>query len=263
MQKDVKIGLIVGVIILALVVIVWAKYSGESKPVVTQAESKQNFNDFMAQWETAGGAKGKPAEATTPGATASAPAAAPAPTPASGASAAPAATETAPAASEPQRIHVVEKGDSLWSIAKKYYNDSSKMKLILDANHATVPNEKATLKIGQKLVIPPDTATAKSSPPAATPTASAAPAVSPTPGAPVGAGASSAPGTPVTLTIPDGGDKKVVKHTLAKNDMLWDLAQKYYGDGSKWKRILDANKDVIKSEHNLPVGKVIVIPMDK
>lgn len=36
-------------------------------------------------------------------------------------------------------------------------------------------------------------------------------------------------------------------HKTVAGDTLWGLAQKYYGDGSKYKTIYDANKDIIES----------------
>ncbi len=52
-----------------------------------------------------------------------------------------------------QRTHVVQKGDTLYSLARKYYNDASKWKKIWEANRAQVP-DKDKLQVGQKLVIP-------------------------------------------------------------------------------------------------------------
>jgi LysM repeat protein len=44
--------------------------------------------------------------------------------------------------------------------------------------------------------------------------------------------------------------KKVTKnktHTVKTGDCLWNIAKKYYGDGSKWKKIYNANKKVIEN----------------
>lgn len=37
------------------------------------------------------------------------------------------------------------------------------------------------------------------------------------------------------------------KYTIKKGDTLWALAKKYLGNGSKWKKIYDANKTVIEN----------------
>ncbi|MDF2596780.1 MAG: Peptidoglycan-binding lysin protein [Clostridia bacterium] len=49
--------------------------------------------------------------------------------------------------------HVVQKGDSLWSIAKKYYGDGSKCNYIFNANKDKIKNP-ALILVGWKLKIP-------------------------------------------------------------------------------------------------------------
>lgn len=63
------------------------------------------------------------------------------------------AAPTASAGASGARIHEVVQGDTLSSIAKKYYNDASKWNKILDANRDILKNAD-TLKLGQKLKIP-------------------------------------------------------------------------------------------------------------
>lgn len=53
-----------------------------------------------------------------------------------------------------------------------------------------------------------------------------------------------------------GGRTYVVK----KGDTLSEIAQKFYGDPNKWKRIYDANKSRIKDPKKLQVGTKLVIP---
>lgn len=58
--------------------------------------------------------------------------------------------------SSKQRIHTVGKGDSLWSLAKKYYGKGSLWKKIADANVKTYPSLKNNpnyIRDGWKLVI--------------------------------------------------------------------------------------------------------------
>jgi hypothetical protein len=58
--------------------------------------------------------------------------------------------------SEPSvpRTHVVQQGDSLYAISRKFYGDSAHIDLIFNANRDVLIN-KRSLKIGQKLRIPP------------------------------------------------------------------------------------------------------------
>ncbi|MCX7885775.1 MAG: LysM peptidoglycan-binding domain-containing protein [Verrucomicrobiae bacterium] len=59
---------------------------------------------------------------------------------------------TTPAATKP-RVHVVAKGDTLHSIAMRYYGTRAAWEKIYQANRDILPN-KDQLKIGQQLVIP-------------------------------------------------------------------------------------------------------------
>jgi nucleoid-associated protein YgaU len=80
-------------------------------------------------------------------------AAAPAPSAAAvvtGGAPAPAAASAAPAAT---KIHVVEKGDTLGAIAKKYYGKAGAYMKIFEANR-DVLDDPDKIKPGQKLRIP-------------------------------------------------------------------------------------------------------------
>lgn len=51
------------------------------------------------------------------------------------------------------KIHVVQRGDTLFKLARQYYNDQSQWKRIYEANRSQIPNQNV-LKVGQKLMIP-------------------------------------------------------------------------------------------------------------
>ncbi|MGQ0538697.1 MAG: LysM peptidoglycan-binding domain-containing protein [Gemmatimonadaceae bacterium] len=57
---------------------------------------------------------------------------------------------------------------------------------------------------------------------------------------------------------PSAGDS----YTVAQGDTLWKIAKERYGDGAKWKRIYEANKDVIKNPDLIHPGQVFKIPRD-
>ncbi|MEW6026132.1 MAG: LysM peptidoglycan-binding domain-containing protein [Planctomycetota bacterium] len=52
------------------------------------------------------------------------------------------------------KYHKVVKGDNLWRLARKYYNDTSKSTLIFEANRDKLATMETTLQPGWKLLIP-------------------------------------------------------------------------------------------------------------
>ncbi len=54
--------------------------------------------------------------------------------------------------------------------------------------------------------------------------------------------------------------KKNGYHIVAAGDTLFGIAKKYYGDGTKYTKILDANKGIIKSPALIKPGWKLVIP---
>lgn len=51
------------------------------------------------------------------------------------------------------RTHTVAKGDTFYKLARQYYGDASKWKIIWEANKIRVP-DPAKLEVGTKLIIP-------------------------------------------------------------------------------------------------------------
>ena len=65
----------------------------------------------------------------------------------------PSPLDPAPLPEEPQ-VHVVRKGDTLFSLARQYYaGDASKWKRIYEANRDRIA-DKNRIKVGQELIIP-------------------------------------------------------------------------------------------------------------
>ena len=49
--------------------------------------------------------------------------------------------------------------------------------------------------------------------------------------------------------------------TAKKGDDLKSLSKKYYGTNSKWRKIYDANRDVIPTSKKIKAGVTLVIPV--
>jgi 5'-nucleotidase len=87
----------------------------------------------------------------------------------------------------------------------------------------------------------------------ATPTEPAKPAeATPAPAEPT----KPAEATPAQPAAPAAGAE--TSHVIAKGDTYWDLAVKYYGDGTQWKKIANANPG--EEPRRLLVGATLKIP---
>lgn len=53
-------------------------------------------------------------------------------------------------------------------------------------------------------------------------------------------------------------------HTVVKGETLWKIAgyPHIYGDPYKWKRIYNANRDVLAGPDSLKPGQILVIPQE-
>lgn len=132
------------------------------------------------------------------------------------------------------RVHKVQQNDSLSKIANKYYRDESKWLLIFNANRDKLP-DRNSLKIGTELFIPEEKTIVQSTKKETT--------------------------IPTLMQITEVEDTKSSRrHTIQKGDSLYKIALQYYKDGSKWNKILEVNKEIIKNQNSLPVGAEIEIP---
>lgn len=62
----------------------------------------------------------------------------------------------------------------------------------------------------------------------------------------------------VKTALPLG--KNVDYYEIKSGDTLWAVAKKYYGDGNKYTKIVEANKEVIKDADKIFPGQKIRIP---
>lgn len=124
-------------------------------------------------------------------------------------------------------IYIVERNDSLWKIAVKFYGQGDSWRTIYNDNKAVIKNP-SRLYAGQRLMIRLPGATS---------------AVQETP----------VSKAPVAVTIEN-------TYIVQKGDMLWRIADKIYGDGKLWTVIYEANKDSIKSPECIRAGQVLNIP---
>lgn len=54
--------------------------------------------------------------------------------------------------------------------------------------------------------------------------------------------------------------KKETTYTVKSGDCLWNIAKKFYGNGSKYTKIYEANKDKITNTNLIYAGQVLIIP---
>ncbi len=50
-------------------------------------------------------------------------------------------------------------------------------------------------------------------------------------------------------------------YVVQKNDTLWSISQKLYKDGRKWKKIRDANADLLKDSNRVFPGMTLRVPL--
>ena len=51
-------------------------------------------------------------------------------------------------------------------------------------------------------------------------------------------------------------------HTVVSGDTLWAISKKYYGKGSRYQEIFEANRPMLKHPDKIYVGQVLRIPSD-
>ena len=124
------------------------------------------------------------------------------------------------------REYVVVANDSLWKIAEATYGSGYNWVDIQKANNLKNPGH---LTVGQKLVLPGGVQVIKPA-------------------------------------LVDGRDQEGVTkietgtYQVIKNDNLWQIAVRTYGDGYQWTKIWDNNRDKLRSPDELEIGMVLTLP---
>ena len=63
-------------------------------------------------------------------------------------------------------------------------------------------------------------------------------------------------------TTQGGGDAWSAEqwHEVTKGESLWKIAERYYGDGSLYPKIFEANRDVLSDPDKISPGQKLRIP---
>lgn len=64
------------------------------------------------------------------------------------------------------------------------------------------------------------------------------------------------PSKPAEPTAPQAGST----YTVQSGDCLWSISQRFYGTGTRWGVIYEANKSIIREPSSIDIGQVLTIP---
>lgn len=119
------------------------------------------------------------------------------------------------------KVHKVEKGENLWSIAVNYYGDGFKWVDIATENKLANASE---IEAGQELIIP-DVELEK---------------------------------VVVSDEVDTTNSIATDTYTVQKGDSLWTIAVRSYGDGYQWTKIASSNN--IANPNVIHAGNVLILP---
>jgi nucleoid-associated protein YgaU len=119
-------------------------------------------------------------------------------------------------------LYVVVVGDSLWKIAQNKYNNGYAWTEIAKANNLTNPY---SLEVGQNLVLPKNIEKKD-----------------------------------VITTNLQANTIATGEYKVVKNDNLWTIAVRSYGDGYQWTKIWQENHSKLSDPNRLEIGMLLTIP---
>lgn len=124
---------------------------------------------------------------------------------------------------ENEGVYVVEKGDNLWKIAEKRYNDGYAWTKIAKENNL---KNVSVIYVGQKLKMPALEVKTK-----------------------------------IVAVANDSNSKiEAGEYKVVRGDNLWKISVRAYGDGYKWVNVYKENKAKLNSPNLLEIGMVLNIP---
>ena len=62
------------------------------------------------------------------------------------------------------------------------------------------------------------------------------------------------------VEVVEGTTREPVLHTVSKGENLWKIAERYYGNGSRYKLIFEANRPMLSDPDKIYPGQVLRIP---
>jgi len=124
-------------------------------------------------------------------------------------------------------VHRVQRGESLWSIAERYYDDGHLHDELREYN-AGRTGPDGTLQVGTRLYIPPQWMLT---------------------------------GEPATAPRRQQPERaKPRTYEVKAGDTLGEISMEMLGTSKRWREILDLNSGTLEDEHSLAVGMTLKIP---
>ena len=150
-----------------------------------------------------------------------------------------------PSFAEDYMVYRIEQGDNWPALAQRFYQDGRYTRNLMRAN-----DDLPELKPGDEILVPIfDFLTLDAQP-------SAAPASELATHAP----AESAP-APKSLDVASpAGAKKTLEYEVKPGDTLSDISLAVFGTSTRWKELLEANRELLHSPEGLQVGMKLKIP---
>ncbi|HEY5313066.1 MAG TPA: LysM peptidoglycan-binding domain-containing protein [Pirellulales bacterium] len=165
---------------------------------------------------------------------------------------APAWSPVRPQASDRPLVHRVREGETLSSLARHYLGSADRYAELFAANRQVL-SDPDQLRPGMELVIPQMPGIARPASVQTSRPAGTAPADTVDSGSMV-------PITPGAWRRGRQSESPVRHYRVQAEDTLVDIAKQFYGDGSKFQQLYEANRDQLAGPDQLREGLLLVIP---